>query len=74
MRRSSGSGSARRPENFALILQYDNHGQKIDFCRAATVLLSKKSTAQDIRKAIGIDPALDREALQQRVVWSGARR
>jgi hypothetical protein len=44
--------------NFALILQFDNHGQKIDFCRAATVLLSKKSTAQDIRKAIGIDPAL----------------
>ena len=48
----------RGDQNFALILQYDNHGQKIDFCRAATVLLSKKSTAQDIRKAIGIDPAL----------------
>ncbi len=45
-------------QNFGLILRFDNHGKKINYCRAATVMLSKKSTAADVRDAIGIDPAL----------------
>ena len=45
-------------QSFGLILQFDNHGKKIDYCDAATVLLNKKSTAADIRNAIGVDPAL----------------
>ena len=49
---------AAEEHNFGLILRFDNHGKKIDYCRAATVMLSKKSTAADIRDVIGIDPAL----------------
>ena len=45
-------------QSFGLILQFDNHGKKIDYCDAATVLLDNKSTAADIRNAIGVDPAL----------------
>jgi hypothetical protein len=49
---------AAQAANFGLILQFDNHGQKIDLCEAATVMLDKKSTAADIRRVLGIDPAL----------------
>jgi hypothetical protein len=45
-------------QSFGLILEFDNHGKKIDYCEAATVLLSKKSTAADIRNAIGVEPSL----------------
>jgi hypothetical protein len=45
-------------QSFALILRFDNHGKKIDLCRAATVMLDKKSTAADIHRLLGIDPAL----------------
>lgn len=43
---------------FGLILRFDNHGKKIDYCAAAGVLLSKKSTPQQVRDALGLDPAL----------------
>jgi hypothetical protein len=43
---------------FDLILQFDNHGKKIDLCEAATVMLDKKSTAADIHRVLGIDPIL----------------
>ncbi len=49
----TGEGS-----DLSLILEFDNHGKKIDLCRAATVLLDKKTTAADIRRVLGIDPAL----------------
>lgn len=41
-----------------LILRFDNHGKKIDYCAAAGVLLNKKSTPLQIRDALGVDPAL----------------
>ena len=44
--------------DLSLILEFDNHGKKIDLCRAATVLLDKKTTAADIQRVLGIDPAL----------------
>jgi hypothetical protein len=50
--------TAAEASNFDLILQFDNHGQKIDLCEAATVMLDKKSTAEDIHRVLGIDPAL----------------
>jgi hypothetical protein len=43
---------------FDQILQFDNHGQKVDLCEAVTVLLDKKSTAADIHRVLGIDPSL----------------
>ena len=48
---------ATEADSFRLILRFDNHGKKIDYCKAATVMLDKKSTAQDIRNVLGIDPA-----------------
>ena len=42
---------------FDLILRFDNHGKKIDYCEAARVMLDKKATAKDIRGVLGIDPA-----------------
>ena len=45
-------------QSLSLILRFDNHGKKIDICRAATVLLDKKSTSRDVRNVLGIDPAL----------------
>ncbi len=48
---------AAEADSFRLILRFDNHGKKIDYCKAATVMLAKSSTAQDIRNAFGIDPA-----------------
>ena len=44
--------------NLEVILAFDNHGAKIDLCRAATVMLSKSSTADDVHRVLGIDPAL----------------
>jgi hypothetical protein len=45
-------------KNFGLILKFDNHGQKIDLCQVATVMLTKSSTADDFHRVLGIDPAL----------------
>ncbi len=45
-------------ESFGLILTFDNHGKKIDLCRAAQVMLSKTSTPADVKRVLGIDPAL----------------
>ena len=41
-----------------LLLKFDNHGKKIDLCKAAEVMLSKTSTSKEIRAVLGIDPAL----------------
>lgn len=41
-----------------LTLEFDNHGKKIDLCRAATVMLDKKSSAQDVKNALGVAPAV----------------
>jgi len=50
--------TAAEVSSFDLILQFDNHGQKIDLCEAATVMLDKKSTPADIHRVLGIDPSL----------------
>jgi hypothetical protein len=50
--------TAAEATNFDLILQFDNHGKKIDLCEAATVMLDKKSTAADVHRVLGIDPRL----------------
>ena len=45
-------------QSLGLLLKFDNHGKKIDYCKAAQVMLDKKSTAADIRAVLGVDPAL----------------
>ncbi len=45
-------------KNFALILQFDSHGKKVDLCAVATVMLTKTSSPADIRRVLGVDPAL----------------
>jgi len=45
-------------QNIALILQFDNHGKKIDYCKAAQVMLSKNPTSEQIKDVLGIDPLL----------------
>ncbi len=49
---------AAETQSFDLILQFDNHGKAIDYCKAAQVLLSNKSTAADVRAVLGINPSL----------------
>ena len=44
--------------DLSLFLEFDNHGKKIDLCAAATLLLNKKTTAADVQRVLGIDPAL----------------
>jgi hypothetical protein len=44
--------------DLSLILEFDNHGKKIDLCDAATLLLDKKTTAADVHRVLGIDPIL----------------
>jgi len=39
--------------NLALLLQFDNHGKKVDLCAAAAVLLDRKSTDADIVRVTG---------------------
>jgi hypothetical protein len=51
-------------QSFALILRFDNHGKKVDLCEAATVMLDKKSTADDVHQVLGIDPALVAQLFQ----------
>jgi hypothetical protein len=41
-----------------LLLLFDNGGKPVDLCKAAQVMLSKKSTAADVHAVLGIDPAL----------------
>lgn len=50
--------SAAEAKSFALLLRFDNHGEKIDLCDAATVMLDKKSSPADVQKVLGIDPSL----------------
>ena len=50
--------TAAEAKNFDLILQFDNHGKKVDLCEAATVMLDRKSTAADVHRVLGIDPSL----------------
>ena len=45
-------------KSLGLILEFDNHGKKVDLCAAATVMLKKGSTAADIQRVLGINPAL----------------
>ena len=45
-------------KSFDFLLEFDNHGKSVDICKAATVLLDKHSTAADIQRVLGIDPAL----------------
>lgn len=45
-------------DSFDLLLQFDNHGKKIDYCKAAQVMLSGHPSPAAIRDVLGIDPAL----------------
>ena len=45
-------------QTFSLLLQFDNHGKKVDLCQAAKVLLDKTSTDADIYRTIGIHTVL----------------
>jgi hypothetical protein len=45
-------------DDLSLILEFDNHGKKIDLCKAATVMLDNKSTPADVQNVLGIDPAI----------------
>ena len=45
-------------KSYTLILKLDNHGRKVDLCKATTVLLDKSSTAADYQQALGVDPVL----------------
>ena len=49
---------AAEGDTFRQILLFDNHGKTIDYCKAATVMLAKHTTAQNIRDVLGIDPTL----------------
>ncbi len=44
--------------DLSLILQFDNHGKKVDTCAAASVLLAKNTTAADVKRVLGIEPTL----------------
>jgi hypothetical protein len=45
-------------QTFSLLLQFDNHGKKVNLCRAADVLLDKTSTDADIYRVTGIHTVL----------------
>jgi hypothetical protein len=49
---------AREGDSLDLILTFDNHGKKIDYCRVVTVMLDKKATPRQVRDVLGVDPAL----------------
>ena len=49
---------AAERQNLGLLLRFDNGGKPIDLCKAGEVMLSKSSTAADVRAVLGIDPAL----------------
>ncbi len=51
-------------KSYSLMLEFDNHGAKIDLCHATTVILDKRSTAADYRRALGINPLLVAELFQ----------
>jgi hypothetical protein len=44
--------------NISLLLQFDNHGKKVDLCTAVKVLLDKTSTDADVYRVTGIHIAL----------------
>ena len=45
-------------QNLGVLLQFDNGGKPVDLCKAGEVMLSKSSTAADVKAVLGIDPAL----------------
>jgi len=45
-------------QDIDLILRFDNHGKKVDLCAAAQLMLSKTATAAQIKRVLGLDPAL----------------
>ena len=45
-------------ESFAQTLQFDTRGKKIDLCKAASVMLDKRSTPADWRRTVGFGPEL----------------
>jgi hypothetical protein len=45
-------------QTFSLLLQFDNHGKKVNLCQAAKVLLDQRSTDADIYRVIGIHTVL----------------
>jgi hypothetical protein len=49
---------AAEQQTFSLLLQFDNHGKKVDLCQAAKVMLDKHSTDADIYRTIGIHTML----------------
>ncbi|MEI8105845.1 MAG: hypothetical protein WCH31_08410 [Actinomycetes bacterium] len=49
---------AAEAQEMELILRFDNHGKTIDYCKAAAVLLDKKSTPAELRAALGVDPSV----------------
>jgi len=59
---------AAEEQHFALLLRFDNHGKKIDLCKAVAVALDKSSTGGDIHRVLGLDlsPSLI-SALDQRL-------
>jgi hypothetical protein len=52
------SWTAAQGRSYSLMLRFDNHGQKVDLCAAAAVMLDTKSNADDVHRVLGIDPAL----------------
>jgi hypothetical protein len=44
-------------ESLGIILRFDNHGKKIDYCQALTVLLDKKATPAQVEAVLGVDPS-----------------
>jgi hypothetical protein len=40
--------------SLSLLLQFDNHGKKVDLCAAASVLLDKKSGDADVYRVTGL--------------------
>ncbi len=45
---------AAESQAVGLMLQFDNHGKKVDYCEAAKVLLAKGSTDADIYRVTGL--------------------
>jgi hypothetical protein len=45
-------------QSLGLLLSFDNHGKKVDYCRAAHVMLEKNPSQKELKDVFGIDPAL----------------
>jgi hypothetical protein len=44
--------------SLSLILEFDNHGKKVNLCQVATVMLAKTTSPGELQKVLGIDPLL----------------